>query len=562
MKDDEIEESFLNIIWIAPNVFLANNVEIYKDLSYYVDHSCYGYEKFKITRYMRIKEAMKNIKKLKFQHCIIIIDESLYYDLIVSFINSLKDIYIIPEIIIHSPNEDSLKYILSSNNFDKIVENRYYYHFDERNISYNNIKKFILNRIDVKSGINLEANVPTTKKSNDGINNDYIFEKIDTKEQLLLPMFYKTLLDSVEEDKENSNENFIKNLYTNRRYGDLKNLLKSCVVSSEIPTELLSKYYARMFTSPHFFYSDVNNNLRNNNFKPYLPFIKTLYRGVELESLPLATNIELFRGGMLSNKEIESLKYYIDNKKKFLPGAIVFSKVFLSFSKSKSQAEKFLEEIQLPNGFTKVLFNIKKKENYNNLILSTHAYIKNVSYFPNEEEVLFFPFSSFEVKSIDPGKFNGEQIKIIDLEYLGKYLKEFEIENFINKNIVQLPETKFKKKLEETKLIKNEKLDKINDIEIITNYENYKINLDIDKSNKVNKFRTNLPTPVEPVNVFDPSTCKSHINLTLDKIWEDKKKWPLEIYRRKINYKTKWIVVFMVLLVIAFIVLLCVILTR
>lgn len=36
MKDDEIEESFLNIIWIAPNVFLANNVEIYKDLSYYV----------------------------------------------------------------------------------------------------------------------------------------------------------------------------------------------------------------------------------------------------------------------------------------------------------------------------------------------------------------------------------------------------------------------------------------------------------------------------------------------------------------------------------------------
>ena len=102
MKDDEIEESFLNIIWIAPNVFLANNVEIYKDLSYYVDHSCYGYEKFKITRYMRIKEAMKNIKKLKFQHCIIIIDESLYYALIVSFINSLNDIYIIPEIIIHS----------------------------------------------------------------------------------------------------------------------------------------------------------------------------------------------------------------------------------------------------------------------------------------------------------------------------------------------------------------------------------------------------------------------------------------------------------------------------
>ena len=557
MKEDKIEESFLNIIWIAPNVFLSKNVEIYKDLRYYVEHFCYGFEKFKITRHMTIKEAMKNIKKLKFQHCIIIIDESLYYDLIVSFINNLNDIYIIPEIIIHSPNENSLKYILSSNNFDKIVENKYYYHFDERNISYKNIKNFILNRIDVESGINLNSSVPR-KKLNDGLNNDYIFEKIDTKEQLLLPMFYKTLLDSVEEDKENSNENFIKNLYTNCRYGDLKDLLKSCVVSSEIPTELLSKYYAIMFTSPYYFYTDVNKDLRNNKFKPYLPFIKTLYRGVELESLPLATNIELFRGGLLSNKEIESLKYYLDNKKKFLPGAIVFSKVFLSFSKNKSTAKEFLEQIQLPNGFSKVLFNIKKKENYNNLKLSTHAYIKNVSYFPKEEEVLFFPFSSFEVKSIEPDIFNNEKIKKIDLEYLGKYLKEFEIESFINKNIVHLPETKFKKHLEETDLIKTEKLDKINDIEIITNYENYKINLDIDKSNKVNKFRTNLPAPDE----LDPSTYQIHINLTLDKILENRKKFPLEIYRRKINFKTKWIVVFMVLLVIAFIVLLCVVLTK
>ena len=69
----------------------------------------------------------------------------------------------------------------------------------------------------------------------------------------------------------------------------------------------------------------------------------------------------------------------------------------------------------------KVLFILDKDENidYN---LGTHADIEKISYYPNEREVLFFPFSSFEIKEIKEEKINNENIYFIKLLYLGKYL--------------------------------------------------------------------------------------------------------------------------------------------
>jgi len=45
------------------------------------------------------------------------------------------------------------------------------------------------------------------------------------------------------------------------------------------------------------------------------------------------------------------------------------------------------------------LYILEKNDNlgYN---LSNHGDIEKISYFPDEKEVLFFPFSSFEIKEI------------------------------------------------------------------------------------------------------------------------------------------------------------------
>ena len=47
----------------------------------------------------------------------------------------------------------------------------------------------------------------------------------------------------------------------------------------------------------------------------------------------------------------------------------------------------------------KILYILEKDENMN-YILSTHGDIKNISYFPHKKEVLFYPFSSFEIKGV------------------------------------------------------------------------------------------------------------------------------------------------------------------
>ena len=87
-----------------------------------------------------------------------------------------------------------------------------------------------------------------------------------------------------------------------------------------------------------------------------------------------------------------------------MPGAIVFSRAFLSFSKEKKIAENFLNNNSNDNkDMHKVLFILDKDEkvDYN---LGTHVDIEKISYFPNEKEVLFFPFSSFEIKEIEEKK--------------------------------------------------------------------------------------------------------------------------------------------------------------
>ena len=173
---------------------------------------------------------------------------------------------------------------------------------------------------------------------------------------------------------------------------------------TNIPIELLSKYYARLYTAEsdnkqNNFYNNINKHLRENKKDEYLSFIKILYEGIKTQSLSLGSNNILYRGAKLKKKEIEKIKEYLNEKKEGLPGAIVFSKTFLSFSKSLDIAKGFLIEQKNDNELNKALFILEKDNNidYN---LSTHADIEKLSFYPGEKEVLFLPFSSFEIKEI------------------------------------------------------------------------------------------------------------------------------------------------------------------
>ena len=101
----------------------------------------------------------------------------------------------------------------------------------------------------------------------------------------------------------------------------------------------------------------------------------------------------------------------------------------------------------------KVLFILEKDDNID-YSLGTHADIEKISYYPNEREVLFFPFSSFEIKEIKEVEINNNKIYSIKLLYLGKYLKDLENDKAFIQNENIIPDSEFKKQIIESGLIK------------------------------------------------------------------------------------------------------------
>ena len=301
---------------------------------------------------------------------------------------------------------------------------------------------------------------------------ELIFEYIDKKEKLILPLLFKPLIDNVSNDNIEKYTNFLYETYS-EEYDEIKDLLEQIKPIKNIPIEILSKYYARLFTHYCNFHKDVNKDLRLNIKERHLPFIKTLYKGVKLKSLPLAKDTKLYRGSIISGKEIKNIKNHLAKKIKGLPGSMVFSKSFLSFSKDENEAKKFWNNTDCYKNFFKVMFILEKDDNlgYN---LTTHGDIEKISFYPKEKEVLFFPFSSFEIKDLNMINIGKEKRYEIKLFYLGKYLKEIEKDKNIIINGKAIPDSKFKTHLTGLGLIEKEKIEKLNTKTLFDSYTIFK----------------------------------------------------------------------------------------
>ena len=400
---------------------------------------------FNVRLLKNVDEAIERMKYILFEETKIIISDNLYPEFIKQFNENINNMCFAPKIIIFTKNKKTF----FENNKD--FHNNTFYNFGGVVDTFEEVKTFLK-----------KENIDDAQLS---------FEYIDKKEKLLLPLFFKTLIDKI------SNEDMQK--YTSSLYDDysknekIKDLLGSIKNISNIPIEILSKYYARLYTAESDFYKNINKDLVLNKKEKCLPYIKTLYEGVKLKSLPLANKNILYRGAKISNNELKKINDYIHNKIDGLPISIVFSKSFLSFTKDKRVADYFLSYGKKDKNLSNVLFILEKDDNleYN---LSTHADIENISFRPEEREVLFFPFSSFEIKDIKETTIGNEKRYEINLLYLGKYLKDIENDENIIINEKEIPDSEFKKQLIEVGLIKTEKIQKTNSKILYNSYKEYK----------------------------------------------------------------------------------------
>ena len=351
--------------------------------------------------FILVKEAISYLKNVQFQETKIIINESLYDDFIQIFEENITSICVAPKIFIFTKYKDIfMEYHLKNNLFYNsggikteleeikksiLLENKKEDKGWINNIFFNNkgiiskledFKHFILNKIN---------NVETKQQ----YNIQMTFEYIDSQEKLLLPLFYKTLVEKTSNKKMDDYTKFLCDKYS--KENKLNELLSSIKSLEDIPIEILSKYYARAYTIASEFYRNINKDLGLNNKEIYLPFIKTLYEGIKLKSLPLASDNILYRGSKISKDEIKLIRNYLNKKLDDLPGVIIFSKSFLSFTKEKATAQSFMQSSNKNKNLCKVLYVLEKDDNigYN---LSTHCDIEKISVFPNEREVYFYRF--------------------------------------------------------------------------------------------------------------------------------------------------------------------------
>ena len=466
--------SVTTILWLDSNIG-ENNL-------YYEQLNSLNTYKIKIAK--TVKEAMKEIYEMIFEDVFIIVNGSLFPQFYEEFKNNLNRICIIPKIVILS--ETSL---LGIDN--KIIGDKFY-NIGGIKHNFQEVMQFIKNP-------EMNQYKFVLKNEEEHLN----FEYIDNKDKLLLPLFYKFLIKFTERDN-----NFHNRLYKKyyKKSKEMKHFLDSISNFPQIPIEILSKYYVRIYTDEESkFYSDLNKSLRKGKKEKYLPYIKILYEGIKLRALPYSKDKELYRGGILPYKEINKI---INYKKKDtiegLPGAIVFSKTFLSFSKDKEVAEYFIDYYSqnLSKKFGKVLFILEREINidYN---LSTHVDVGKLSLLPNEREVLFFPFSSFEIKTI----VLKNDIYEITLLYLAKYVDKYK-EDF-TRLPKQIPESIFKNELIDSNLINRQDIESTNSRKLYELDDCYKTDVKPNISNKIS-INLNPLYPTRKINLSDNYKNYSH----------------------------------------------------
>jgi hypothetical protein len=242
------------------------------------------------------------------------------------------------------------------------------------------------------------------------------FEYLENEEDLIAPALYKDIITNEPLVREEIIK--IMNYLITFNNDDLRELIVQLKYFDRIPIEILSKYMIRCYTFESDFYRTINFDLMHSKMENiYKSFIKLLYFGIEKKSFFSFTGKNLYRGAMINKKEYENIKKY--KKEGKINNIVVFSKAFLSFIEKLNEAKKFIGK---PHG--DVLGVLYVLDNNNKDSMESNACIQQLSAFPDEEEILFFPGSSFiisDIKAIDDG-----QIEIY-LNYNGKFNEVYNV---------------------------------------------------------------------------------------------------------------------------------------
>ena len=422
------------IIWIDVDVDNIENSEYQKQLREM---------NLDLKPFHTIQEGVNNVKEYKFEKIYIIIRGTMFEDFLRILRNEKKNISCSLNIIVFtSSKHKALVQEICDSDVD--ISSGFLFHSKNIFISFKEVKNFF------------EGN---STRNNNEQDEEFIFEKIENYEQLILPIYYQELIEPITSEEIHSFNQFLIKNFEDKKM-EIPNLIRQLEEIPEMPNEIICKYWIRAYTLETEFYNTIKKKLQQKKSYFFIPYIKMMYEGIKNKTFQSESNEQLYRGAIISNLEIENLENYLNNNNNQIintneinfPKSILYFKPFQSFTKNRKVAENFMKSRgkNIPENYSKVMFIVQKNENKLKDDLCSNAYVKDYSAFPKEDEVLFFPFSNFGIKEL---KQNDDHKEII-LEYLGKYKPFIEkikpVENLLN----DIPISKFGKDIADFGLIK------------------------------------------------------------------------------------------------------------
>ena len=130
-----LQKDLKQLIWIDSNIDNNENVEYQNKIK------SLGFTNIKCFK--TVEEGIRYIKKIKFEKTKIILSGKLYIEFILTFKKNIRDINIIPKIIIFTRNKD--KFLESNKDYKNII-NDSFYNFGGINNNFEEIKKFLISQ--------------------------------------------------------------------------------------------------------------------------------------------------------------------------------------------------------------------------------------------------------------------------------------------------------------------------------------------------------------------------------------------------------------------------------
>ena len=408
-EKNKLNSETINYMWIDKDINEPSFEFLYFNILFNEKRKCY--------KFNTVDGGLNKLFDLKYQEITVIISASFFPEFYEKFdqkMNNTNDFkeFPFPIVVVFCRNKE----LFISN---LILNNNY-------NNNYLLNKELIFNELD-----KLIDYINGNKEENC---EDLTFDEVKNLKELIIPCFYSYLIQDVTETEiDYYNNNILKNFEDNDKIVEdqIKGLISNLKKNKLISKDLICKNWLRIYTIQSSFFPQMNKALRREDESRFLyhPLIKLCYEGVRNKFLHPIFKKKLYRGSLISKKELEKLRKNLENNNKIqketnqeFPKVIVSCRSFLSFSEKEREAYKFFINNTTDDKTEKIMYEIQEIENSkideNTL---SNCSVKDFSNYKTEEEVLLFPLSCFEVIKIKDGEKPAIEKYRIFLKYLGRY---------------------------------------------------------------------------------------------------------------------------------------------